>query len=131
MTVPGGALRLANYAEVAAQQTQLDAVLANVIPLNPQTGTAYTLVADDAGSTVSMNSASANTVTVPLNASVAFSVGTGIVVEQYGAGQTTIAPADGVTIWSRGSLVKIVGQYGVVGLRKIGTDEWRLAGDLA
>ena len=44
--------------------------------LNAQTGTTYTLVIGDAGKTVTMDNASAMTLTIPANASVAFPIGT-------------------------------------------------------
>jgi hypothetical protein len=89
----------------------------------------YTLVLADAGKLVEMNVASANTLTVPLNASVAFPVGTVINVRQYGAGTTTIGGS--ATIRSRGALVNLAGLYAEATLTKRATDEWVLSGDLA
>lgn len=98
---------------------------------NAQTGTSYTLVLTDAGKLVTMNNASANTLTVPPNSSVAFAVGTRIDVIQYGAGQTSIAAGSGVTIRSIDSMLDISDQYGGVTLWKKATDEWILIGALA
>lgn len=89
----------------------------------------YTLVLADAGKVVEMNVATANTLTVPTNASVAFPVGTLIEVFQYGAGQTTITPASGVTIVASGNAFKTAARYATVGLRKRATDEWVLTGE--
>ena len=100
------------------------------LSLNNQTGTAYTLVLADGGKVVEMNNASANTVTVPPNSSVAFPVGTQILVVQQGAGQTTIAGA-GVTFRSKDSNLKITGQYSSAALIKRATDEWYVVGDLS
>lgn len=98
----------------------------------PNTQTAnYTLVLGDAGKTIEENSASATTVTVPPNSSVAFPTGTIIEVARYGAGTVAIAAGAGVTIRSRGALLSIGNQYGAVSLRKRATDEWVLVGDLA
>ena len=99
--------------------------------LNSQTGTSYTLVLSDAGKVVEMNNASANTLTVPPNSSVAFPVGTFLIVAQMGAGTTTIAEGSGVTILSGGDLLDISAQYQEVALRKRDTDEWTLVGSLA
>jgi hypothetical protein len=99
------------------------------LPRNRQTVAAYTLLLTDQGGSVEMNNASANTVTVPANANVAFAIGTVITVGQYGAGKTTVAAAAGVTIRSAGSLLGLRAQYSQVTLQKIGTDEWWLAGD--
>jgi hypothetical protein len=90
----------------------------------------YTLVLTDAAQLINMNVASANNLTVPLNSSVAFPIGTQILVYQSGAGQTTLVATSGVTIRSQGSKLKIQGQYGIAGLLKIGTDEWVAYGNL-
>jgi hypothetical protein len=120
----GGTLGTAAYTAASTYATAL-------IPINAQTGTTYTLVIGDASTLVTMSNASANTLTVPTNASVAFSVGTQIPVSQKGAGQTTIAAAGGVTINSAGGLLNIGAQYATVALVKIATDTWLLTGNLA
>lgn len=100
-----------------------------LITTNRQTSS-YTLVLGDADYLVEMNSASANNLTVPPNSSVAFSVGTQIVLSQYGAGQTTIVAGSGVTIRSASGKLKLTGQYSGATLIKIATNEWYLFGDL-
>ena len=97
---------------------------------NAQTGTTYTLVLTDAGKVVTMTNASANTLTIPLNSSVAFPVNTRIDIIQYGAGQTSIAATGGVTIYSSGSKLKLTGQYSAASLWKKATDTWVLMGDI-
>jgi len=99
------------------------------IVTNRQTAS-YSLVLADRGKLVEMNVASANTLTVPLNSSIAFPIGTKIDVTQYGAGATTITATGGVTIRSFTSFLKIAGQYAVCTLVKIGTDEWYCYGNL-
>lgn len=89
----------------------------------------YLLALSDAGKVVEMNVGSANDLTVPANGTVAFPIGTVLEVYQYGAGQTTIVPAGGVTIHSPSGL-KIAAQYGSASLRKIATDEWTAEGRL-
>ena len=96
---------------------------------NKKTGN-YTLVLTDAHHYVEMEVGSANTLTVPLNSSVAFPVGTEIKVTQLGTGQTTIQASLGVTIHSQGGKNKTVGQYSVCTLIKRLTNEWYLYGDL-
>ena len=93
--------------------------------INTQTGTAYTLVIGDTSAVVEMNNASANTLTIPPNSSVAFLVGTRIDITQYGAGTTTIAPGVGVTL--RGLLDTAL-QYAGVSIYKRATDEWVVIG---
>lgn len=99
------------------------------VPENAQTGTSYTLVLADAGKLVTLSNASAITLTVPTNASVAFPTNTRIDIAQYGAGQVTVGGA-GVTLRSSGSKLKLTGQYSGATLWKKATDEWLLVGDI-
>ena len=98
--------------------------------INTQTGTTYTLVLADAGKLITLNNGSAITLTVPTNATVAFATGTRIDLAQLGAGQVTVAGA-GITFYSKGSKLKITGQYSAATLIKIATDTWVLIGDLS
>ena len=102
----------------------------SLLSFNRQTSTPYVLALTDVDKMVEMNLGTANQVTVPLNSTVAFSIGTQIMVSQYGAGQTTIAGEVGVTLRSIGSWLKISAQYGVVSLVKVGTNEWYVFGSL-
>lgn len=99
--------------------------------INAQTGTTYTLVIGDKGKLVTMSNASANTLTVPPNSSVAFAVNSVLYIEMTGAGTTTIAEGAGVTINSKDSALDISGQYGQAALIKTATDVWSLVGALA
>jgi hypothetical protein len=101
-----------------------------LILTNRQTAS-YTLVLGDADKLVEMNVATANDLTIPLNSSVAFPTGTQILLAQYGAGQTTIAPTSGVTVRSNGNKLKLNVRYSGATLIKIDTDEWYLFGDIA
>lgn len=95
---------------------------------NAQTAS-YTLVLSDASKIVEILVASANTITVPLNSSVAFPTGTQIIILQTGAGQTTIAGASGVTLNGTPGL-KLRAQWSSATLIKRGTDTWVAIGDL-
>ena len=100
--------------------------------VNAQSGTSYTLVIGDAFKTVTMNNASANTLTIPTNASVAFSVGDRIDVVMLGAGTTTITGASGVTLNGVASPTTggaIAAQYAAASCLKIATDTWLLIGN--
>ena len=97
---------------------------------NAQTGTSYTLVLSDAEKFITMTNASASTLTIPLDSSVAFPVGTQIEGAQLGAGQVTITPTGGVTINAVPGL-KVAAQYGTFGLRKLATDTWLAYGRLS
>ena len=100
------------------------------LTLNAQTGTTYTLALADSGKFVTLSNASAITLTVPTNATVAFPVGTQVNIVQLGAGQVTVGGA-GVTLRSNGSKLKLFGQYAAATLVKIATDEWVLIGNTA
>jgi hypothetical protein len=104
---------------------------APVITLATSAQTAsYTLTLSDQSDLVEMSNASANNLTVPLNSSVAFPVGTVITVLQTGVGQTTIAPAGGVTINGTPGL-KLRTQWSSATLVKRATDTWVAIGDLS
>ena len=90
----------------------------------------YTLALADLAQVINMNVASANNLTVPPNGTVAFPIGSQILIYQSGAGQTTIVAGSGVTIRSQGSKLKLTGQYAVAVVLKIGTDEWVAMGNL-
>jgi hypothetical protein len=104
--------------------------LPSTIPSNGQSS-AYVLVLTDAGDSIDVTSATATTVTVPPNSSVAFPIGTVLEVSQLGTGQITIVAGAGVTLNSPGSLVHTRVQYSVLSLRKLTTNTWILSGDLA
>jgi len=97
--------------------------------LNAKTAN-YTLILTDAGKLVTMNAAGALTLTIPSNASVAFTIGQRIDIAQLGAGQVTIAPAGGVTVNGTPGL-KCRAQYSSVSVVKIATNTWLAVGDLA
>jgi hypothetical protein len=100
------------------------------LTLNAQTGTTYTLVLTDSAKVVTLSNASAITLTVPTNASVAFAIGAQVNLVQLGAGQVTVSGA-GVTLRSQGSKLKLNGIYSAATLLKIATDEWVLVGNTA
>lgn len=129
MTLPTNRTTANTPAEHVADHNTLHA-LHNGVTANRQTDS-YTLVLTDESKVVEMNKATGNTLTVPANSTVAFAVGTIVELFQYGAGQTTIAAAGGVTIRSSGGKLKLTGQYSAASLRKIATDEWCLVGDIA
>jgi hypothetical protein len=101
----------------------------STLPINAQVAS-YTLVLADKDKIVEMSNASANTLTVPLNATVAYPVGTQINIIQTGAGQTTVAATGGVTINSTPGL-KIRAQWSSATLIKRATNTWVLVGDLS
>lgn len=99
------------------------------VPENAQTNTSYTLALSDSGKVVTLNNASAITLTIPTNNVIAFATNTRIDLIQLGAGQVTVGGAS-VTIRSSASKLKLNGQYSGATLWKKGTDEWVLIGDI-
>lgn len=95
----------------------------------------YTLALTDSGHGVAMNKATSNTLTLPLNSSVAYPVGKATVIRQKGNGTTTISPAGGVTLSYRStgspSSSAMAGTNAVVVVMKVDTNEWLMTGDLA
>ena len=96
---------------------------------NTQTAS-YTLALTDASKIVEMNPSATATVTVPLNSSVAFPIGTEIAIFNYSNYTINIAATSGVTIRSLGGYLSIYSQYTGATLIKRGTDEWYLIGSI-
>ncbi len=109
------------------------------IPLGPPLIYTASHVArpDDVGRLILMNSASANSFTIPTDLTVvsqgfqAFHPGTVFHVVMYGAGVTSFAAASGVTLLSETSHVDIAGQYMSAAAIWVRPNEWLLLGRLA
>ena len=90
----------------------------------------YTLSAlSERDTMIEVNSASATTVTIPLNSAVAYPVGTSIDILQTGSGQVTIGATGGVTINATPGF-KLRTQWSSATLFKRATDTWVIFGDL-
>ena len=95
----------------------------------------YTLALTDKNKFIKMSiTSTANTVTVPTNASVAFPIGSQIHIIQYGSGKTQVIPVseevDTVTIYSTpGAYLRA--RYSSATLLKCDTNIWMLMGDLS
>lgn len=110
--------------------TQFEMQRGTVVPIVSLTSTTYTLALSDSASLIRGNNASAITITVPLNSSVAFPTGTVITVEQVGNGIITMTPSSGVTLNKYYGL-KTKGQYAMIQLVKVDTDTWTVIGGVA
>ena len=88
--------------------------------INAQTGS-MTTVLTDAGKTITMTNASANTVTIPANASVAYPTGTRINILNLGAGACTPTAGAGVTI---NGTITALATNGFASLVKTATNTW-------
>ena len=91
------------------------------IPVNTQTGTAYTLVAADAGKLTRLDNAAAIALTLPTGV---FTVGDVVLIRQVGAGQVT---ASGGTIVPASPKTRALGS--VMSLHYVATDTWDASGD--
>ena len=107
------------------------------IGVNTQTGTTYTPVLSDNGKIITLNNASAITVSIPTNASVAYPVGAQITFAWItGAGQPTIQAATPATttILSTGATStapKLRVANSTATAVKLATDSWIVMGDIA
>ena len=89
----------------------------------------YTLVLADKNKLVEIGNASANTLTVPPNSSVAFPIGSTLTILQTGAGQCTITAGAGVTVNGTPGL-KLRTTWSSATLIKRATDTWVALGDM-
>jgi hypothetical protein len=104
--------------------------------LNAQTGTTYTTVLSDSYQVlITMSNASANTLKIPTNASVAHAIGTVITVLNKGAGTCTISAVTSgtTTVLSAGATAAAptLAQYKSAALIKVDTDTWYVVGAIA
>jgi hypothetical protein len=83
----------------------------------------------DANKLILCSNAIGVTITIPLNASVAFPVGTPVYIEQIGAGQVVVQGDSGVTLNDASSAATRV-QYSLIGVVQTATDVWTLFGDM-
>lgn len=102
-------------------------VLSTTQPVNSRTGD-YTLTAADAGALVTVDSSSAQTLTVPNNDTVYLPVGTFVDLARLGTGTVTIQGAVNVTIFGAGN--KIDPRFAAARLTKLAPDSWLLTGSL-
>ena len=135
VTIPTGSVTLATLTgtETLTNKTLTDAKIN--LGFDAETAS-YTAVLANNSQVVTMDNGSANTFSIPTNASVAFPIGTQITVLQIGAGQTTIqAVTSGTTtIQSTGGTAaqpKLRARYSAATCIKAGTDLWYVTGDIA
>lgn len=87
----------------------------------------YTTVLADGNRFITLSNAAAKTVTIPANGTVAYPVGTVIVVMQKGAGQVDIAVTTDTVRAPSGQKCRT--QYSVIQATKIAATEWVITGD--
>lgn len=104
--------------------------------VNAQTGTTYTFLAADAANIITASNSSAQTYSIPTNATTAFAIGTQINLIQIGTGQVTVQAATSgtTTVLSTGATAaapKTRTRYSALTLVKAATDLWYVMGDIA
>lgn len=117
--------------------TLTNAIITQALLTPTFSANAYTLALGDQGDILlASNGATAGTINIPTNASVAFPTGTQITIIQTGSGQITIqatTPAT-TTVASTGATStapKLRVQNSSATLIKTGTDAWYVVGDIA
>lgn len=98
--------------------------------INVQSGTSYTFAMVDQTRLTSFTNSSSTAVTIPLNSTVSFDVGTRLDVIQSGTGQVTLSGAGGVTV-NTSTTLKTRTRYSAISAIKMNTNEWVVVGDLA
>jgi len=104
--------------------------------INAQTGTTYTVLAADAANLITANNSSAQTYSIPTNATTAFAIGTQINIIQIGTGQVTVQAATSgtTTVLSTAATAaapRTRARYSAMTLVKAATDLWYVMGDIA
>jgi hypothetical protein len=135
VTIPTGTVTLATLTgtETLTNKTLTDAKIN--LAIDPETAS-YTAVLANNSQIVTMNNASANTFSIPTDASVAFPDGTQITVLQIGAGQTTIqaVTAGTTTVNSTGATAnapKLRVRYSSATCIKLSSNNWVVVGDIS
>lgn len=96
------------------------------LPATAQSGTTYTLAADDDGTIVELSNAAQVTVTIPTNTSVAIRVGATVTLMSSGAGGVTLSTT---SITLKGSSPNTtIAQNEIMVLQKSATDTWFVIG---
>lgn len=90
----------------------------------------HTIELSDAGRTISVDSAASVTITIPLNSSASFAVGSRLDIVRVNTGDVLISPAVGVTLNSKNNNRRIAARYSGATLIKLDTNSWILIGDL-
>ena len=125
ISCPGGTITVTSPTVIFDGTVTADGYLLSSDGIQAKTAS-YTLVAADNGKVITMNVASANTLTVPASLDVGFNC----TIIQIGAGQTTIT-ASGTTLNSVSSFLKISAQHGSASIISYASNVYNVAGSLS
>ena len=121
--------------QTLTNKTLTDVIYTQALLTPTFTTNAYTLVLGDQGDILlASNGATAGTINIPLNSTVAFPTGTQITIIQTGAGQLTIQGVSGVTVNSTGATStapKLRAQNSSATCIKTATNTWYVVGDIS
>lgn len=92
--------------------------------------TSYTIALGDVGKTITVDSSTDETVTIPPNSTTPFPLGARLDVVRLGTGAVTFVAGSGVTINSKNTNKKIAAIYSGATIFKVDTNTWVLIGDL-
>jgi hypothetical protein len=133
LTLAIGGVTIATVSATGGDWTELsiNGVLVGYrgVPQNAQNGN-YTLVATDAGKHIYSKNVGAQTITLPLNASVAYVIGTAIQIINNGTTAIAIATGGTTLIWAGvGSTgVRTLAVKGLCTIEKVESDTWFISG---
>ena len=125
ISCPDGTITVTSPTVVFSGTVTADGYLLSSDGIQAKTAS-YSLVAADNGKIITMNVATANTLTVPASLDVGFNC----TIIQLGAGQTTIT-ASGTTLNSYQSYLKISGQHGSASIVGYTSNVYNVAGNLS
>ena len=125
ISCPGGTITVTSPTVEFSGTVTADGYLLSSDGIQAKTAS-YSLVAADNGKIITMNVATANTLTVPASLDVGFNC----TIIQLGAGQTTIT-ASGTTLNSYQSYLKISGQHGSASIVGYTSNVYNVAGNLS
>ena len=125
ISCPGGTITVTSPTVEFSGTVTADGYLLSSDGIQAKTAS-YSLVAADNGKIITMNVATANTLTVPASLDVGFNC----TVIQLGAGQTTIT-ASSTTLNSYQSYLKISGQHGSASIVGYTSNVYNVAGNLS
>lgn len=129
----------ATTVDLSTAQTLTNKTLTNPVinqTINAQTGTTYTFASGDEGKYITASNTSAQTYSIPTDATYNFPIGCSIDVIAINTGQVTIQAASSgtTTVFSTGATAaapKLRVRYSAATLKKIAANTWHIIGDIA
>jgi hypothetical protein len=125
--LPDGAITTAKLADGAVTDAKLAVPNGQYKSTEANSNTSISVTSTDRGKLIYTTSGSAITMTIQAG----FATGDRVDVLQNGGGQITFAAGAGVTLASRASRLKTAGQFAGATIVHLGSDVYRLVGDLA